>query len=275
MLFTQRKSITVGVDEEKGQIASLQFDGREYMHDAQKGWKYHEKVCFPVFGPVPSGIVRANGTSYPMDQHGIVPNLIPNVEETERGIALLLDYDGKPVANAKFKPGNGRPEQLSYLPFGLERMVSAAPSVMQVITKISNPNKEQLPYIFAWHPAFAAQGDDPEAGVFRDANGKDICTHADLLNVKPGNVEKHKGSNVRYVNRQTGHGVRVFGAQMNQTVLWSNDESFVCIEPVTNEIITGPKQNYFEEGGFRYLSAPKGKDGNRTVQEYAMLVEPF
>lgn len=85
-------NIDYTVSAHGAELQSLRFDGREYLWQGDPAyWGRRAPILFPIVGKVAGDVLRVDGQSYPMKQHGFARDVefVPDAE--------LADVSGRPV----------------------------------------------------------------------------------------------------------------------------------------------------------------------------------
>lgn len=137
--------LTARINPLGAELSSLtDADGRELMTDADPAfWTGRAPLLFPIVGKLAGDVLRVDGRTFPMQQHGFARrSLFEVVTRTPDRVALALTDSA---------------ETRSHYPFafrlGVEFAVSGATLAIDVT--IANPADTPLPASFGFHPAFA------------------------------------------------------------------------------------------------------------------------
>ena len=119
-------------------------DGRELMTDADPAfWPRHAPVLFPVIGMVNQGVVRVDGTEYPMTKHGFARDLLFEIALHERDRAVL-----------QLAASNVTREMYPF-DFLLEIGFRIEGLRLTLEARIANKHDTPMPAQFGFHPALA------------------------------------------------------------------------------------------------------------------------
>lgn len=134
---------------------SWRVAGRELMWHADPAhWDRSAPILFPVVGASSAGVVRVDGTAYPMPQHGFARDSLCEVVERGTGfVHLRLTDDAGTRAHYPFA-------------FALGVRIALTPDTLTLDFGVRNAGREALPYALGFHPAFAWPFDAPR----RDAH---------------------------------------------------------------------------------------------------------
>ena len=119
-------------------------DGRELMTDADPAyWPRHAPILFPVIGVVNQGVIRVDGTEYPMTKHGFARDLMFETARHERDHAVL-QLAASNVTRAAYP-----------FDFVLDVGFRIAGLRLTLEARIANKGDTPMPAQFGFHPALA------------------------------------------------------------------------------------------------------------------------
>ena len=269
------RKLSAEINTANGQLVSFMCNGIEYMHDggissySGPGWGNSEVVPFPIFGPADNQEVKVGKNKYSLEQHGISRHTAENPfkpvkQKKKSAISLVQKYDGRKISNPKYKPGNGHPEKLYWLPYTLEKVFELTNEGLSCQLIITNDSDSEMPFMIGWHPAFKVFGSVDE-GEFINEEGVCLATLQEVINqsaIPPEEALTIKGLySVSYRNKNTGKGVKVSSNNFSDNImLWSPSEEagMLCIEH-TSQLPVYDEQNYFGEPKDFELLAPGEK----------------
>lgn len=133
------------IDPLGAELVSLRdADGRELMTDADPAfWTGHAPILFPIVGRLNGDVLRLDGRTYPMKQHGFARRMAWEVVHAGDGsVALRLRDDAATRASYPFA-------------FDLSVAYTLDNATLSLAVHVSNPGHGPLPMSFGWHPAFA------------------------------------------------------------------------------------------------------------------------
>ncbi|MFC1497512.1 hypothetical protein ACFLS1_03440, partial [Verrucomicrobiota bacterium] len=224
-------------------------------------------TMFPVVGPVKNFRIVTGDKVYALDQHGVSRYLPYRIEKLAGNtISFAQNHDGiERIKNRKFGPGKDNPEYLVW-PFGcfIRKEFELNKDRLDLKITVTNREKEIMPYMLGWHPAFRMQG-APDKAVF-EAGDREYSLD-DIIEVKtlilPG-----VGSAV-YRDRESGHGIEVSSVGFDNIMIWTpaRNAGMFCIEPVTHEPCLSVDHDYFTSDRFHKL-------GFEETAEYAVSIKP-
>lgn len=117
--------------------------GREYLWQAGPAWPRHAPLLFPMVGRLAGDVLRHNGASHRLPQHGFARDR--RFTWAERGASfcrLELCDDAESRAAYPFA-------------FRLELAFAVAAGALSITATVHNPGPEMLPFGFGFHPGFA------------------------------------------------------------------------------------------------------------------------
>lgn len=117
---------------------------RELMSDADPAfWPHTAPILFPVIGMTNGGVIRVDGTGYPMPKHGFARDSLFDLVRHERDRAVFRLSD-----SAETRP---------HYPFAfrLEIDFSLYANRLTVEARIANRGDRPMPAQFGFHPALA------------------------------------------------------------------------------------------------------------------------
>ncbi len=271
-ILLNRGNLSAEVNSANGQLVSLKCNGIEYFHNGGissfdgSGWGNSEVVPFPIFGPADNYEVKLGKNIYFLEQHGISRYtawnpFIPAQQEIMNTISLFQQYDGRKIGNPKFKPGNGHPEMLNWLPYTLEKKFELTNNGLSCQLILTNDSDSEMSYMIGWHPAFKVFG-SVEEGEFLDDDGVCMATLLEVIvqsAIPPEEALTLNGlDSITYRNKNSGQGVKVSSSDFSDNImLWSpdSDSGMLCIEH-TSQLPVYDGQNYFGEPKNFELLAP-------------------
>ncbi|TXM53957.1 aldose 1-epimerase family protein [Methylobacterium sp. WL120] len=135
---------------------SWRVGGTEYLWNGDpEHWNRHAPWLFPVVGASVGGVVRVEGRTYPMAQHGFARDLpFAVVERADDAVTLRLTETSETLAHYPFR-------------FRLDVTARVRPAGLDFAVVVHNPGDTALPYGLGFHPAFPW----PFAGGTRAADG--------------------------------------------------------------------------------------------------------
>ena len=138
-------SLTARVNPLGAELSSLtDAAGRELMTDADpRFWTGRAPILFPVVGKPNGEVIRVDGRSYPMKQHGFARRLPFELvaHDADRLVFALTDSA----------------ETRTQYPFAfrLEIAFTLDGATLHIVATVSNPADTPLPASLGFHPAFA------------------------------------------------------------------------------------------------------------------------
>ncbi len=143
-------TITSGTRTARGnplgaELASLtDAAGRELMTDADPAfWTGRAPILFPVIGVTTGGVIRLDGTEYPMPKHGFARHALFTATRADSA-ALTLELTDSPETRTAW-------------PFAFRLAIAFRldGATLHVEATIENRDDRPLPAQFGFHPAFA------------------------------------------------------------------------------------------------------------------------
>jgi galactose mutarotase-like enzyme len=125
------------------ELVSLKdFGGDELLWQAGPEWPRHAPLLFPVVGKLTDDALRHDGKTCRVTQHGFARDLdFEWVERSEaRAVLALVDDEAT--------------RELYPFAFRLEMDFSVDGSTLSVISRVSNPSADILPFSIGAHPGF-------------------------------------------------------------------------------------------------------------------------
>ena len=124
--------------------------GRELLWSGDpEHWAYHAPILFPVVGASRDGVVRVEGRTYPMPQHGFA-----------RTSRFDLVEHGPEWARLRLSSSTATGEHYPFA-FRLDVVVALAPEGLGLTFEVTNTGPGHLPYSVGFHPAFPWPLDGP------------------------------------------------------------------------------------------------------------------
>ncbi len=227
-----------------GQLVSLSLHGQEYVHGGGKsqetqqgsdatGWQNSEISMFPIVGAVHGCSVTVNGSSVPLDQHGILRLLTPTVtvlSPTE----LVCSYEycaGTRLRNPRFGTQPQSPEELWWpYSFTIVKKFLVAGTTVRAEFTVQNESREPMPFEFGWHPALRRQGNEPV--LVQTPQGNETVPLAAIVEASKTLAVFRTALGASYGSGKTA--VHVTWSTPH-VALWSPDGApQLCIEPVSH-----------------------------------------
>jgi galactose mutarotase-like enzyme len=136
--------LTARINPFGAELSSLtDADGRELMTNADPAyWTGRAPILFPVVGRPSGDVIRVDGRTYPMKQHGFARRRLFAVEERAGHVAFTLADDHETRAQYPFA-------------FRLTLAFSIEGASLLIAAEVANPGDVPLPASFGFHPAFA------------------------------------------------------------------------------------------------------------------------
>ena len=283
------QSLTAVINRANGQLVSVNaFDG-EYMHEGGRAfddpylikpverniggnpsWANSEIVMFPIVSSSLDNTVMYNGKKFPLDQHGIVRAMTPEIvysdSQPEKATILWKYIAGTQIDNSARNAVKPESPAHMQLPFGFELVKTFIVNDVSVRTTLLVRNTGDNPFSYAlgWHPAFIPQGIS-QAGLFRDSADSSIITLDALAQMAAGRAKVLLGeSEVCYDNSITERGL-IVKADLGSMMLWSPNARMFCIEPITEKAEKGTHFDLSVPGTYNHSLQP-GEQKAFTVE---------
>ena len=281
--------LTAIVNCDNGQLVSLKAFNEEYMHDGGRAsddpslikpvkmgldeipsWNNSEIVMFPIVSSSRDHTVMYNGNKFPLDQHGIVRAMIPEIVRSTLQpdtASVHWNYEaGTQVDNSARH--DSKPDSPGYvqLPFGFELVKTFIVNDVSVRTTLAIHNTGDTPFSYAlgWHPAFTPQG-STKAGLFYYAKDSQIISLETLAQREKGSAIMLPGENeVSYFDAISKRGLTVKG-DLGSMMLWSPNPKMFCIEPITEKAEKGTLFDLSVPGTYKNSVQP-GEQREFTVE---------
>lgn len=141
----QSGGLTAEINPHGAELWSLRdAAGRELMTDADPAyWTGHAPLLFPVVGKPAGEIIRVDGRTYPMKQHGFARRrTFALVEQAADRVRFRLQDDAETRAAYPFA-------------FRFDVAYTVSDATLTVEVTVANPGDAPLPASFGFHPAFA------------------------------------------------------------------------------------------------------------------------
>jgi galactose mutarotase-like enzyme len=136
-------SLRITIEEVGAELSSLvDRAGRELLWQGRSVWKRRAPILFPIIGQMPGGILRYEGVSYPIAQHGFARD--QNFEASDAdGRSILFTLVDSPETREKFP-----------FRFRLAVLYSVSDATLTVTTTVTNTDSVPFSASLGEHPAF-------------------------------------------------------------------------------------------------------------------------
>jgi len=135
--------LTISVKEHGAELASIKFNGREYLWQADEAfWKRHSPVLFPIVGAVWNGEYRSHGNTYKMGQHGFA-----------RDMDFTLISQSADELRYELVSTEDTIKKYPY-PFRLEIGYKLMDNKVRVMWHVENTGNDTMSFQIGAHPAF-------------------------------------------------------------------------------------------------------------------------
>lgn len=224
-----REELGISVNSKNGQLCSIVLAGKEFMWGAGRpedfqapidktpdAWGRSNTIMFPLVGPAKDGKIEIFNREYAMPQHGFARDLEPKIYENLSDITVFREFE--------------RVKQLGKIDYSFDFSLSECYRISNngkyIVAEftVRNNTDDRMPFSLGWHPAFYTD----KNGRIIDNTNKKQYTIDDVFEAKALRLEgcrdiSYDGDNIR-INMYHGLG---------HTQVWSNNEAFICLEPVT------------------------------------------
>ncbi len=236
----------------KGELVSFQKFGREFMHQkGAKGWRNTDTEMFPVIGPLKRNdykVLTPNGDAI-QDQHGLLRELdYELLEHTETTAVYEKVYTkNQHVTNSKYPDKSTEKEVFWPYDFRFVKRFELSGGVLKIAFEIES--SKGMPFMLGYHPAFKISKDS----IVQSDSRKEV-TLDHIMETGADAFPVLKSSKVSLVHIDN-HTVNISTKAFNNFMLWTEVDSMLCIEPITQfpDLI---KQQYSQAN----MSLSSGKD---------------
>ena len=134
--------LRISVDETGAELSSMRDEtGRELLWQGQSVWKRRAPILFPIIGQMPGGVLRYQGVSYPIGQHGFARDERFEASDLSSRSVLFSLVDS-PRTRAQFP-----------FRFRLEVLYSVTDATLSVTTTVTNTDSMPFAASLGEHPA--------------------------------------------------------------------------------------------------------------------------
>lgn len=140
----EQNGLVLQIDPHGAQMHSLRTaEGQELLWQGDpEFWPDHAPILFPLISQMPDGHIRHGGRSYPMPPHGFAHSLdFAVTEQTGSSCVFELRDDEETRVHYPFA-------------FTLRIGFDLSEDGLLVTAEVENPNDEQMPADFGFHPGF-------------------------------------------------------------------------------------------------------------------------
>lgn len=125
------------------ELVELRHRGRDLLWSGDaRFWASRSPILFPVVGRVRDGVIRVDGRTFPMPQHGFARASVFEIRERTSSGCLMSLRDSS--ATRTHYP----------YPFNLDLAYAIEGAALRVEATVSNPGADVLPASFGFHPGF-------------------------------------------------------------------------------------------------------------------------
>lgn len=263
--------LSATINAHGAELSSLRHDGQEYLWQAGPAWPRHAPILFPIVGRLPDDVLRHDGRSYPMTQHGFArDHRFDWIERSPTSCRLALADSDATLAGYPFR-------------FRLEAEYRVTGTGLAIELTVCNVGDGTLPASVGLHPAFrwplpggadkashtlAFEQDEASPirsvgdGLLQAASrpspvvGRTLALRDSLFDADALIFDRLAGSGVRYTAPGCST-VAVSWRNCPYLGVWSKPNAdFLCIEP------------------WHGIATPQGFDGDFAAKPGLMLIEP-
>ena len=205
MIYTLKsESLTVSINSLGAELVSvLDKKGHEYIWSGES-WRDHAPLLFPTCGRLLENKYTYGGVEYSMNAHGFAKaSEFEAVESSDSKITFKLCADKDTRAIYPFD-------------FELVAEYSLSGSRLDALFTVKNTDKEDMPYMFGWHPGFTLAGEGDIGRFCLDFMGE-CSPKMHPLAMKNGNPTPFLSGNVIDFNLDKG----IFA--LDEDLIYSND----------------------------------------------------
>lgn len=238
--FFMSQDITIKVKNEGAELTSINFKGRECLHQSDEVWKSQAPILFPTIGASFEDSIIIKGEKYTQKHHGFIRNthFRKFVEEPNY-------YAFRFLSNSETK--------LVYpYDFDMEVTYSVFENILSSNVKVTNSSNEAIPFMIGFHPGFTLlpntefeeyslvfENNEDETSVLRSVGallplfkGNTINLSKCLLNFDAIVLKDLKSKKVSLFYKEE----KVFTFEFASRFLgiWTRpetDNKFICLEP--------------------------------------------
>lgn len=127
---------------EGAELISIQYNGKERLHDGKTAWKRHSPILFPIVGKLKDDETKIKGCTYQMTQHGFARDMIFETIEYKENVQSYMLKSNE--------------ETITKFPYDFILTVTYYLNNNTVTTeyKVLNSGKETMPFGIGGHPAY-------------------------------------------------------------------------------------------------------------------------
>ena len=127
---------------EGAELTSIEYEGKERLHDAKTVWNRHSPILFPMVGKLKDNKTEINGNEYEMSQHGFARDMtFETIENNEKVQSYVL---------------KSNEETKKKYPYDFILAVTHYAEENKVTTEyhVINMSEEEMPFGIGGHPAY-------------------------------------------------------------------------------------------------------------------------
>lgn len=176
VLSSLSMSIEYTVSNHGAELQSIRFEGREYLWQGDPAyWGRRAPILFPIVGKVAGDLLRVDGQSYPMKQHGFARDaeFVPVPEVVTAPVPEPVEG---PASSRFVMAGDGSRGNYPFK-YGLSVRYHVEGKRLYCAWTVENRNGRDLHFQIGAHPAFNLPDYDPSDPVHgyiecHDADGR-------------------------------------------------------------------------------------------------------
>lgn len=134
--------LSAAISASGAELVSFRDGDAELLWQAGPEWPRHAPVLFPIVGRLAGDALRSGGEIYRVTQHGFARDRrFDWIDRSDSRAALALADDAETRALYPFA-------------FRLEMIFEIADDALSVVSRVTNPSDEALPFSIGAHPGF-------------------------------------------------------------------------------------------------------------------------
>ncbi len=249
------------IPERGGLISEWRCNGREVLYFDEERFRDNHKsirggipILFPICGSLPNNVLPLPQGNFILKQHGFARDIkweLGLIDEKEGVSLTCLDSE--------------QTRSMYPFSFSLGIEVVLVSGGMQILIKIENRDKVQMPYSFGLHPYFLVS---KLQNISIQGLPEDCFNFLEMSNEKTYLQQERFSSGVDFLtspnstitllDKLIGPRIELIHEEpMDLTVVWTDPpRSMICIEPWTtprNGLISGDRKLLLEPGEIKHL----------------------
>lgn len=241
MYTLKKENIEIEINESPLEIRSIKFKGKEVCYQQDGSWKKNWPFLFPVIGRLKNDKITFEGKDYPMPRHGFFRDIDSfKVEDEGDGFVTFA------------ASSDGKFQNLYPFEFDIKNQIEIVNDEVVVSYEVINTDEKNMIFAMGHHPAFISRKDaiitfekEEEFTQVHDENGLYVSEPTYEFKYKEVKLadlsfegsecyftQDVKSSWVKYEDSEVAFQISL--DDYNCFILWtnSNDERFLCIEPM-------------------------------------------